>query len=568
MSRVGDAVRETGTSLGTVFGNRNLRLLNLAFAGSAMGDWAYATAITVWAYDVGGTAVIGAWFTVRLLLMAIVTPFASTLVDRLPRRTVMVATDLIRGTIGLAIAGLILADAPALAVFVLGTLASLVAAPFRPAVGAIMPRLARTPGELTAANGTINTIESLAFFLGPAIGGLLLAAFDVPVVVVFNAATFLWSALLVLSIRVPAPQADAEADEGGEAGAADGSEDAAPEAGKGSGGFLAESMAGFRTLWRDPDLRLISGVYSAQTIVAGASAVFIVEMAVQMTSFGPRGVGYLDSVFGVGALIGGLVAIGRAPAGRLATDFGLGVLFWGLPLLLTAVWPQMWAAFLAVLVMGGANPVADVNASTILQRTTDDSVLGRVFGALDTALIASMALGAAMMPLLIEILGFQWALAALALMVAAAVLPAFRRLRRMDVALREPAELVLLRRVPLFAPLEPKALERIAGQLVRVEAPAGLAVIHEGEEGDRFYVIESGALVATFQDRELSHMGPGDPFGEIALLRDVPRTATVTAEVDSVLQALERADFLAAVTGTAEVNTLAEDLASRRIPTY
>jgi predicted MFS family arabinose efflux permease len=479
----------------------------------------------------------------------------------------MVSTDLIRGALGVAIAVLIATDAPALTVFALATLAALVTAPFRPAVGAIMPQLARTPGELTAANGTINTLESLAFFLGPAIGGLLLTAFDVPLVVIFNAATFLWSALLVLAIRIPAkgPKTSDSAVTGTDTPEVNGSPTAdavAPE------GFIAESMAGFRALWRDPDLRLISGVYCSQTIVAGASAVFIVEMAVQMTSFGPRGVGYLDSVFGIGALLGGLVAIGRAPAGRLATDFGLGVLFWGLPLLLTAVWPQMWAAFLAVFVMGGANPIADVNASTILQRTTDDSVLGRVFGALDTALIASMALGAAAMPLLIDVLGFQGALAALALMVSAAVLPAFRRLRRMDAALREPAELVLLRRMPLFAPLEPKALEAIVGQLVRVEVPAGVAVIREGEEGDRFYVIESGALVATFHDRELSHMGPGDPFGEIALLHDVPRTATVTAELDSVLHALERADFLAAVTGSAEVNTRAEDLASRRIPTY
>jgi MFS family permease len=567
MSRVGDALRETGTSLGTVFGNRNLRLLNLAFAGSSMGDWAYATAITVWAYDVGGARAIGAWYTIRLLLMATVTPFASMLVDRISRRTVMVSTDLIRGTLGLAIAALIGTAAPPLMVFAVATLAALMTAPFRPAVGAIMPLLARTPGELTAANGTINTLESLAFFLGPAIGGLLLTAFDVPVVVIFNAATFLWSALLVLAIRIPAkqPQASEAVVAGADAREADGARAADADA---SGGFLAESMAGFRALWRDPDLRLVSGVYCSQTIVAGASAVFIVEMAVQMTSFGPRGVGYLDSVFGIGALLGGLVAIGRAPAGRLATDFGLGVLFWGLPLLLTAVWPQMWAAFLAVFVMGGANPVADVNASTILQRTTEDSVLGRVFGALDTALIASMGLGAAAMPLLIDVLGFQWALAALALIVSAAVFPAFPRLGRMDVALREPAELVLLRRMPLFAPLEPKALEAIVGQLLRVEVPAGETVIREGEEGDRFYVIESGALVATFQDRELSHMGPGDPFGEIALLHDVPRTATVTADADSVLLALERADFLATVTGSAEVNTRAEDLASRRIPTY
>jgi MFS family permease len=556
MGKVGDAVRETGASLRTVFSNPDLRRLNLAFAGSAIGDWAYATAITVWAYEVGGTRAVGIWFTVRLLLMAVVTPFASTFVDRFSRRLVMVATDLIRGAIALAVAGLILLDAPPITVFVLATLTAIVAAPFRPAVGAIMPSLSRSPEELTAANGTINTLESLAFFLGPAIGGVLLAWFDVPVVVLFNVATFVWSALLVLRITsggAPEPSPDGEDEQ---------ADDEPAES------FLQESMAGFRTIWASGNLRLITGVYAAQTLVAGASAVFTVEMAVQMTSFGPAGIGYLDSALGVGALLGGLIAIGRASAGRLASDFGVGTLFWALPLLLAAIWPQMWAAFLAVFIIGIANPVVDVNASTILQRTTPDAVLGRVFGALDTALIAAMAVGSALTPLILNAVGLQWTLAILALVVTAAVLPAFGRLRRMDVELRDPEGLVLLRGLPLFAPLEPKSLEAMAQQLVRVEVPAGDTVITEGAEGDRFYVIESGACTATFGGELLSRMGPGEEFGEIALLRDVPRTATVTADEDTVLYALDRADFLAAVTGSSEVNTRADDLISRRKPTY
>jgi MFS family permease len=558
MGRVGDAVRETGTSLGTVFGNRNLRRLNLAFAGSEIGDWAYATAITVWAYEVGGTRAVGIWFTVRLIIMALVTPFASTLVDRFSRRLMLVVTDVIRAAIILVVAGLILVEAPPITVFVLATLTAIVAAPFRPAVGAILPSLSRSPDELTAANGTINTLESLAFFLGPAIGGVLLVWFDVPVVALVNVATFAWSALLVLGIRVPAKEAPDQP-------SAEGDGDGDEEPGE---GFFSESMAGFRSIWANRDLRLITGVYTIQTLIAGASAVFVIEMAVQLTPFGARGVGYLDSMFGVGALVGGLVAIGRASKGRLATDFGVGTLLWGLPLLLTAVWPELWAAFLAVFIMGVGNPLADVNASTILQRTTPDAVLGRVFGALDTALIVAMAVGAAMMAPLIAAVGLQWSLAILAVIVVAAVLPAFGRLRRMDDELRDPAGLVLLRGLPLFAPLEPKSLEAIAQQLVRVEVPAGDPVITEGAEGDRFYVIESGALTASHQGQVLSQMGPGDPFGEIALLRDVPRTATVVADTDSVLYALDRAEFLAAVTGSTEVNTRADDLISRRIPTY
>ena len=564
MSRVADAVRETGTSLSTVFRNPGLRKINLALAGSMIGDWAYGTAILIWAYDIGGARAVGIWYTVRLVLITIVTPFASTIVDRLPRKMVMISADLIRAVLCFAVAGLIWVDGPVWLVFVLATLAPLIGAPFRPAVAALMPKLVKTPDELTAANGTASTIESLAFFVGPAIAAILVSAIGIPVVVVFNALTFLWSALLVSRIRVPSeePARAAESTEASDTEAADEVADAESQ------GFFMESMEGFKAIWRDRDLRLVSGVYSAQTIVAGASAVFGIEMAVQMTDFGSAGVGYIDSAFGVGALVGGLVAVGRSSAGKLGTDFGLGVIFWALPLLLAAIWPQMWAAFLAVFILGMANPVVDVNASTILQRKTDDEVMGRVFGALDTALIGSMALGSALMPIMIHFWGLQWSLAILAIAVSASVVPAFGRLTAMNETLREPDGLVLLRQVPLFAPLELKSLERVAQQLVRIEVPAGDVLIREGDEGDRFYVIESGQMTASFEGAVLRQMGPGDPFGEIALLRDVPRTATVTADEPTVVLALERADFLDAVTGNSEVNNRADDMISKRIPTY
>ncbi len=575
MSRVADAVRDTGTSLSTVFRNPGLRRINLAFAGSAIGDWAYATAILIWVYEVGGARAVGIWFTVRLVLMTIVTPFASTIVDRLPRKMVMISTDVIRAALGFAVAGLIWADAPPWTVFVLATLAPLVGAPFRPAVAALTPKLVNTPEELTAANGTASTIESLAFFLGPAIGGILVSAIGVPIVVVFNAVTFLWSALLVSRIHAPS-DTPSEASEpvdslvGAATGvsATDSPADTGDVVEETQQGFFMESMEGFKAIWRDPDLRLVSGVYSAQTIVAGASAVFGIEMAVQMTSFGSAGVGYLDSVMGIGALLGGLVAVGRSSIGKLGTDFGVGVVFWALPLLLAAIWPQMWAAFLALFIIGVANPVVDVNASTILQRKTDDEVMGRVFGALDTALIGAMALGSAVMPVMIHFWGLQWSLAVLAILISASVLPAFGRLKAMNETLREPEGLALLRQVPLFAPLELKSLERVAQQLVRIEVPAGEVLIREGDEGDRFYVIESGQMTATFEGAVLRQMGAGDPFGEIALLRDVPRTATVTADEPTVVHALDRADFLDAVTGNSEVNNAADDLISKRIPTY
>ena len=94
MSTIGSAVRETGISVSTVFRQPALRRLNLALAGSMIGDWAYATAIAVWAYGIGGASAVGIWGTSRLALMAILAPFAAAMADKYPRRTVMIVCDL------------------------------------------------------------------------------------------------------------------------------------------------------------------------------------------------------------------------------------------------------------------------------------------------------------------------------------------------------------------------------------------------------------------------------------------------------------------------------------------
>jgi hypothetical protein len=207
----------------------------------------------------------------------------------------------------------------------------------------------------------------------------------------------------------------------------------------------------------------------------------------------------------------------------------------------------------------------DVNANTILQRLTPDAVLGRVFGALESALIATMALGSLVMPLLISWIGLRWGLVALSVPIAVIALVSMPRLRRLDASIREPEGVALLYGVPLFQPLRRPMVEQLAAKLEQRRVVAGDVVVREGDVGDLFYVIESGALDATHDGRLLSHMETGDHFGEIALLRDVPRTATVVATEDSVLQTIQREDFLAALTGDEELRGRTESVAARRL---
>jgi MFS family permease len=250
---------------------------------------------------------------------------------------------------------------------------------------------------------------------------------------------------------------------------------------------------------------------------------------------------------------------------RLASDFGWGVFFWAVPLLLVAVWPVAAAAFVAMAIIGAANPVVDVNANTILQRLAPDAVLGRVFGALESALIGTMALGSLVMPLLIAWIGLRWGLVVLSVPIAVIALASMPRLRRLDASVSEPAGVALLYAVPLFQPLRRPLVEQLAARLEQRRVGAGDVVVREGDVGDLFYVIESGALDATHDGRLLTHMEAGDHFGEIALLRDVPRTATVVATEDSVLQVIQRDDFLAALTGDEELRGRTESVTARRL---
>jgi MFS family permease len=555
--------KETGGSLKSVFVNRNLRRMQLAFTGSLIGNWAYSTAVSVWAYDVGGAKAVGIFIAARLAVMALATPFVSTFADKYPRKRVMIYSDLYCAVLIAAATVCLYADTPALPVFVLATLTSFGGSSFRAAQGAITPQLANTPEELTASNGTSSTLESQAIFVGPALGAGLLTIADVEVVFLLNVASFLWSMFMVSGIHVSKTEEPKE-----EAAEPDSIGEAIAESAEATEGFFAETSAGFRAIWRDKDLLITVIQGSAQTVVAGATAVFPLVMAVEILHTGAKGVGLLDSASGLAAIAGGIFAIARATKHKLGQDLAVGVFLWSFPLVLVTIWPSAVSAFVVMAFLGFANPLVDVNVFTVIQRLTPDAVLGRVFGAFETCLIATMALGSAITPVLLNLWGLRTTMAVLGISIGVVAVLGLPRMRAMDRRLEAPAGLPLLQAIPMFGPLSPVTLDTLARALDRVEVPVGEIVVHEGDESDRFYVIESGLVQVTARDGHvLREEGPGDYFGEIGLLRDVPRTATITALEPTVLLALEREEFLDAVTGQGEARAFAEDVVVRRLRT-
>jgi MFS family permease len=526
-----------------VFRNRALRQLQLAWAGSIIGSWAYTVALVVYAYHQGGASAVALVAVIRWVPAAIASPFASILGDRYPRVRVMLSADLLRASALVAMAVCVVTDTPAAIVYVLASIAAVLATVFDPAQSALIPSLARTPEELTAANVSSSTLESLGFCVGPALGGILLTLTNVWVVFVVTAAAFLWSALMLAPLlRASEPPLTHERPH-----------------------LLEQATAGFRAIGSDPRLRLVIGLFGAQTLVNGAFGVLVAVSAFQLLDLGSGGVGYLQSAVGVGGLIGGAVALALVGHRRLATTFGIAVAGTGGPLLLLGVLPRTGAALIAFGLVGFANIICDVSGFTILQRGTPSEVLSRVFGVLHSLVYATLALGAVLAPPLIDAVGVRWTLVIVGSLLPVLSLLTHTSLTRLDAEPGDPHRLRLLQAIPIFAPLSPPVLERLASRLTPVQAQGGEEIIREGDHGDRFYVVSSGEVDVLVDGRPPRREGEGSYFGEIALLRDVPRTATVRAATDVELYALDRDDFLPAVTGHAGSVQAAESVIGARL---
>jgi len=539
---------ESGRAFREVFRNDGLRRVELAWAASIVGTWAYGIAVIVYAYEQGGATAVGVVGLARWLAAAVASPFAAILGDRYDRRWVMAGSDLARAALIAGASLAVFAGSPPIVIYVLAGLVSVASTAFRPAEAALIPSLARTPEELTAANVAASTIESVGIFAGPAIGGLLLAAAGTGVVFLVTAGAMLWSALLIARIQ-PA----AEVKEAGEREAVS---------------VLDELLAGFRTIARERRMRLLVGLFSAQTFVDGMLSVLIVVIALKLLDTGQAGVGFLNSAVGVGGLLGALAAAALVGRGRQAADFGLGIFIWGVPIALVAIWPNQAFVLVLLAVVGIGNTIVDVSGMTLLQRSAPDEVLARVFGVLESLLLLTVALGAIAAPLLLNWLGTRGALIVAGALLPLVVIPAWPRLNAIDQAAEVPVErLELLRANPIFAPLPGSTLEQLAHALEEVRAAAGEEIVRQGESGDRFYLVKDGALDVYVDGELVQSLEPGGSFGEIALLRDVPRTATVRARTDVVLYALDRRHFLAAVTGFGPSLSAAEGVIGMRLGT-
>jgi len=535
-----DKTRRSLAAFAEVFRERDLRYLELSFRLNGTAENAYLIALAVYAYGVGGATAVGLVGLIRMIPAGIAGLFGSLVADRYRREWLLRILYLGRAVLAGATALAFFAGAPVAVVFALAALFNIAAVLLRPALWAILPDLARTPEQLVACNGVWSIFEGLSWLVGPALAAVLIEVASPGVAFGFAGVALL--AAVACAARVKADQVAARATS--------------------QRRVIAETLEGVRAVARDEHARLLYGLFGAQTIVRGALSVLIVVASIELLDMGQSGVGWLNSAFGVGGIVGALVSLTLVGRRRLGMPYGLALAMWGAPIALVAAMPHPIAALLLLGIPGFGNAILDVSGFTMLQRIIPSNVQGRAFGALEAQVFAGVGVGSVLAPALVAWLGIRGALIAVGGSLPILALVSWGKLRSIDVITVVPErELALLRGVPMFRDLPAVALEHLAANLEPATVPARTVVVREGEIGDRFYVIARGEASVLIGHRAHGGLSAGDWFGEIALVRGVPRTATVKASTDLELFVLPGKAFLAAVSG----NVLSAAAADRNV---
>lgn len=516
-----------------VLRNRNMVLLLSGRLISAGGDWIYliALSIAIYQYGHGRAFLISLFWLVKLIPNIVISPLSGGLADRLGYRKSMILADLSRMVLVAGLA-LVLNGTTWPVIYPVVLLVSAFGTLFSPASTGIIPSLVNSSEERLAANATILQMSSLALIIGSALGGVIAGLGFVTQLLLLQAATFGASGLSLAFIRPHAPVAAPITD--------DGEEESAPTDEE-PGGYLGS----FRMLARRPILLFAASVLALPELASGAVVVWIVPYSEshQYLNLGSSGVGFLYTALGVGAVLGGVVAASLGSSVRLDYLLAGSVLVGGVALALFGVFPLVVPALFFLLLVGLAETVETAVQETLLQQSVPETMIGRASGTLDSFLFNMMIVGNVISGVLAATLGLRYSMAGLGVLIVG--ITAYSMLRLYRASQGQPTA-ESLGAIPVFASVSQPVREWAVRRMTRQLYPAGAVVVRQGDEGHRFYTIargQAGVVVAGDGEASRRTLGPGDFFGEIALLHNVPRTATVRAETKMILWELTREDF-------------------------
>jgi hypothetical protein len=536
------AIQAATRSVREVVANRDIRAIEVAWVLHVTADAALLVVGLLIAYDLAGAWGVGLLGVARTLPATAVALAVDTAAARRPEQ-VLVLVNLAEAAATTVAVVAVTLGAPVVAltaIAVQATVGSLV----RTAQFSLLPALAVTPSQLVSGNVVASLGESVGTVVGPLVAGIIAGALGTTVATGLAGAAFVGAAAAASRVRV----AEAALPSG-------------PERRRG-----LPVVLGLRAMATRPPLAMVMVSFGLQVVVRGALTTLIVLFVLEVLAAGEPSVGLLNSMAGVGGMVGAVGAFWLATRARLATIFAVALAGWGLPIAVVGLIPALGVAAVAMLVVGLSNALLDIAGFTLLQRGSPNRSRAAVFAVLAAVAGGGAALGAVVGAALADAHGVTGALVATGLLLPVAAVmgwPLVRRLDREGVVDERLAG--LLRQVPPFALLPLAGLERVAAGMRPARFDAGDALMREGEPGDRFLVIESGAIAVSQAGRELARLGPGDGVGEIALLRHVPRTATVTAVGPVEAWAIDSATFLAAVGGHAGSTAVAEEMVEQRL---
>jgi CRP-like cAMP-binding protein len=524
----------------------------VSFGAVWASESAFMVGLAVVAFRDGGVTAVGVVTAARMAAAALLAPWLATVADRVRRERVLTAVGLTRAAALAIAAAVTAAGGPAIVTYILAVVATVAFALFRPAHSALLPALCTSPQQLTRANAVRGLLDSSATLGGPAVAAIVLAVSGPAAVFATCAGASLIGGLAVLGLAYDAPPR-ATVD---------------PAARR---RVVQDVLEGFRTIAADRGLSLITGLGLVQTFTRGCLTVLTVVVAIDLLDTGNAGVGVLSAAVGAGGMLGSLLAFGLVGRGRLAFWFGVGVALFGAPLVLVGALPHTATTIVLLGVVGIGNALIDVAGFTLLARLTDETVLARMFAGFEAILTLGVAAGSLVTPLLVDTLGVRPTLVVAGLLAPLAVAASRPALRRLDGAMRvRDADIETLRAVPMLEALPVATIEQLAAALEHAGVEPGHTLVRQGERGEYFYILRSGTADVLQDGRHVRTLGAGDCFGEIALLHDVPRTATVRAgatDDDARLDVsrLRRSAYLTAVTGYPAAAAAGDELAARRL---
>jgi MFS family permease len=539
--------------------NRALTKLLLGEFISGIGDWLYIVAIFVVIYrETNDPAAVGAFGAVRMIPYILLSIPAGLAADRFDRRLVLLASDLVRGSVMIVMTILVATHGPVLLIVAFAMVAAGGSTFFYPAIGAYIPSLATDERQLGPANSAWSSLGNLSFIVGPAIGGLLIALGDVTLAFVLNAATFVVIALILWTLP-PSVARRSSAGPAGEAGAAGTADAGATATDTPSGTAPATDAAATAPPIVAPPgprvpVRPMAGLALIQVVVGfldGGIQALTIILAVTVLKAGEDANGYLNAAIGVGGLAGAIVSGVLVLRRQLAGPMVIGGLLTAAGVAALGGIPVLAIALVAIGISSAGSIVLDVVLTTVFQRLVPDELRGRALGLLMTLNTVSGASGAFILPIVVVGFGAGVALGGAGLAVAIATIVGTFLMGATTSRPASPFESTLLRvaKLPLFAGVRGSRLEAALDHVRPMDVQPGQTIVRQGEPADRFYIIVKGAFsVSQTTDAgtevELRTLGADQVFGELGLLNRTARTATVTATAPGTLLEMDGDDFL------------------------